>query len=93
MRTSGGRIFWFGSNQIIAIIFLSIVFTIERKDRTYKARADGGTPFLVGLSTHYRDKTTGDDFQGLYNVPTNSLPKLLYTSSDYQGTFGFWLTS
>jgi len=69
---------------------MAIEITIERKDRTYKARADGTAAFYVGLSTHYRDKSSGEDFQGLYNVPTNGLPKLVYSAADQRSAFGFW---
>ncbi len=69
---------------------MTIAFTIVRTDRTYQARANGGTPFFVGLSTHYTDKKTGESFQGLYNVPARALPKLVYDGAANRQTFGFW---
>ncbi|MBB3392916.1 hypothetical protein FHT82_005705 [Rhizobium sp. BK275] len=69
---------------------MAIEFVIERNDRTYKAKADGAAAFFIGLSTHFRDRSSGEDFHGLFNVPTNGLPKLLYSAADQRPAFGFW---
>lgn len=69
---------------------MAIHFSIEREGRTFRARADGGTPFFVGYETSYSDKASGQDFEGLYNVPSKELPKLLYSASDMRPIYGFW---
>jgi hypothetical protein len=57
---------------------MAIHFTIERAGHIFNARADGAAPFFVGCQTSYRDKSSGDDFEGIYNVPRRELPKLMY---------------
>lgn len=69
---------------------MPIQFTIEREGRTFRARADGGSPFFVGFETNYRDKSSAQDFEGLYNVPTKELPKLLYDASAMRPAYGVW---
>jgi hypothetical protein len=69
---------------------MAISFVIERKDRTFNVRADGAAAFFVGFSTHYHDKSSGRDFQGLYNVPTKELQDLYYTADSQRAAFGFW---
>lgn len=69
---------------------MPIMFTIERSGRTFNARADGGPPFFVGFSTSYTDKHSGRDHEGLFNVPSKALPKLLYSASAMRPLYGFW---
>ena len=69
---------------------MAIHFTIERTGRAFYARADGAPRFFIGYQTSYADKSANQDFEGLYNVPTSALPKLLYAPSDCQAEFGFW---
>lgn len=69
---------------------MAILFTIERKDRDFSARADGGGLFYVGKQTRYHDKSANEDFEGLFNVPLSKLPKLLYAADDVRATYGFW---
>jgi hypothetical protein len=69
---------------------MAIDFTIERKGRAFRARADGKAPFFVGNQTQYTDKSTGEDFEGLYNVPSSQLPKLLYAAAEAREVHGFW---
>ena len=69
---------------------MAIHFEIERSGRKFSSRADGGAAFFVGSQTSYHDRTSGDDFEGLYNVPRRELPKLLYKASDYRGMYKFW---
>jgi hypothetical protein len=69
---------------------MAIFFGIERSGSVFSARADGGDEFFVGVMTSFTDKTTGEDFEGLFNVPAKSLPKLLYKADDFHPTFGFW---
>jgi hypothetical protein len=69
---------------------MAIHFSIERKGRTFRARADGAQAFFVGYATSYTDKSSGEDFEGLYNVPSNELPKLTYDADDLRPLYGFW---
>jgi hypothetical protein len=69
---------------------MPIHFSIEREGRTFRARADGGTPFFIGFETSYKDKSSGEDFEGLYNVPAKELPKLLYDAAALRPAFGLW---
>ncbi len=69
---------------------MPIHFIIERQGRTFRARADDGTPFFVGFETSYKDKSSGEDFEGLYNVPAKELPKLFYDAAAVRPAFGFW---
>jgi hypothetical protein len=69
---------------------MAIAFTILRQDRLFKARAGGEAPFFVGYATRYFDKGAQQEIEGLYNVPTKLLPKLLYTPADIQAQHGFW---
>jgi hypothetical protein len=59
-------------------------------NHVFSSRADGGDRFFVGIQTSFTDRTTGEDFEGLFNVPTTSLPKLLYRADDFRETHGFW---
>ncbi len=68
---------------------MPINFTIERKDRSFYARADGGARFFVGNKTSYVDKSTSESFEGLYNVPSTQTPKLMYAPADASQS-GFW---
>ena len=65
-------------------------FTIEREGRAFRARADGGPAFFVGYQTSYEDKASGADFEGLYNVPSKAIPKLVYAPAQARPTYGFW---
>ena len=69
---------------------MAISFSIERKDRIFNARADGSSPYFVGIVTRYFDKSSSQNFEGLYNVPTKSLPKLIYSPDDILNTHAFW---
>lgn len=69
---------------------MAIHFTIERGGHIFNSRADGGAPFFVGCQTSYRDKSSGDEFEGLYNIPRRELPKLVYRATDYRGMYRFW---
>lgn len=69
---------------------MAIHFTIERDGRTFKARADGAPPFFVGHQTSYTDKSTGEDFEGLFNVPSRALPRLIYSAAQARSLYGFW---
>lgn len=69
---------------------MPINFSIDRKGRTFKAKANSDPPFFVGYQTSYTDKTTGEDFEGLYNVPTAALPKFLYDPGTFRNIYGFW---
>jgi hypothetical protein len=69
---------------------MAIHFSIERDGRTFRARADGGVPFFIGFETSYKDKSSGQDFEGLYNVPAKELPKLLFDAAIVRPAFGFW---
>jgi len=67
-----------------------IHFSIERSGHIFNASADGAAPFFVGCQTSYRDKSSGEDFEGLYNTPRRELPKLVYKATDYRGMYQFW---
>lgn len=69
---------------------MAVHFTIERSGHLFSSRADGGAPFFVGYQTTYRDRSSGEDFEGLYNVPRRELPKLSYKATDYRGLYRFW---
>lgn len=69
---------------------MAITFTIERSGRTFRAKADGGPAFFVGFQTNYTDKSSSTDFEGLYNVPSQALPKLIYAAGQVGGQYGFW---
>jgi hypothetical protein len=69
---------------------MAIHFTIERGGHIFSSRADGGAPFFVGCQTSYRDKSSGEEFEGLYNVPRRELPRLVYRATDYRGMYRFW---
>ncbi len=69
---------------------MAIHFTIERSARIFNSTADGGAPFFVGCQTSYRDRSSGEDFEGLFNVPRRELPKLIYKATDYRGMYRFW---
>ncbi|WP_146992374.1 hypothetical protein [Bradyrhizobium macuxiense] len=69
---------------------MAIHFTLERSGHIFNSRADGGAPFFVGCQTSYREKSSGDEFEGLYNVPRRELPKLIYRAADYRGMYRFW---
>jgi hypothetical protein len=69
---------------------MSIHFTIERTDRRFRAKADGGAAFFVGNQTRFHDKPSGEDFEGLFNVPSKELPKLVYKADNVRATYGFW---
>ncbi|MES5482108.1 hypothetical protein QMZ05_05065 [Bradyrhizobium sp. INPA03-11B] len=69
---------------------MAIHFSIERNGHVCSSRADGGSPFFVGCQTSYHDKSSGEDFEGLYNVPRRELPKLNYRASDYRAMYKFW---
>jgi len=69
---------------------MPILFTIQRNGREFRARADGGAAFFVGNQTSYSDKSSGTDFEGLYNVPSQALPRLLYDAAAQRGAHGFW---
>jgi hypothetical protein len=69
---------------------MAIHFNIERSGRKFRARPDDGDSFLVGFETSYTDRSTGETFEGLFNVPTRELPKLLYKADDARPVFGFW---
>jgi hypothetical protein len=71
-------------------IGMAIHFTIERSGRVFNSRADGGAPFFVGCQTSYRDRSSGDDFEGLFNVPRRELPRLMYKATDFRGMYRFW---
>lgn len=69
---------------------MAIHFTIERSDKTFFARASGAAKFFVGRHVAYIDRASGESFEGLFNVPSRELPKLLYSASDFRGAYGFW---
>ena len=69
---------------------MALHFTIERSGRIFKARVDGGAAFAVGHQTTYTDKSTGEDFEGLFNVPTSDLPKVMYSANASRAQYGFW---
>lgn len=69
---------------------MSIHFTIERTDRRFRAKADGAAAFFVGNQTRFHDKPSGEDFEGLFNVPSKELPKLVYKADNVRATYGFW---
>ena len=69
---------------------MAIFFSIQRSDTTFNAKADNGPPFFVGLQTRYDPDHTGNPTIGLFNVPTNPLPKLLYTADQNRAEQGFW---
>lgn len=69
---------------------MAIHFEIQRTGSVFSASADGGASFFVGIQTHYTDKSSGQSFQGLFNVPTKQLPPLLYQADAYRQTQKFW---
>lgn len=69
---------------------MAIYFKLHRSGNVVRASADGGAPFFVGRITQYADKSSGEDFTGLYNVPSSSLPQLIYQAADYQSVHGYW---
>jgi hypothetical protein len=69
---------------------VAIDFEIQRVGRVFSCTADGGAPFFVGIQTMYQDKTSGQSFEGLFNVPTRQLPPLLYKADNYRASAGFW---
>lgn len=69
---------------------MAINFSIERKGRKFSARADGKAPFFVGYQTQYTDKSSKEDFEGLYNVPSRELPELVYDATQGREVHGFW---
>src|SRR5215471_8124692 len=69
---------------------MAILFTIQRDGRAFQARADGEPAFFVGFQTSFTDKSSGQHFDGLFNVPTSRLQKLVYAPDEVRGTFGFW---
>jgi len=69
---------------------MAIHFTIERSGRAFRARADGGEAFFVGNQTSFADRSSGQDFEGLFNVPSRFLPRLLYAAADVRDLYGFW---
>lgn len=69
---------------------MAIGFAIERKGRVFQASADGGAAFFVGRQTSYHDRSANQDFEGLYNVPSKELPKLVYASDAGRDQFAFW---
>ncbi len=69
---------------------MSIHFTIERSGRIFNSTADGGAAFFVGCQTSYHDRPSGEDFEGLFNVPRRELPKLVYKATNYRGMYKFW---
>jgi hypothetical protein len=79
-----------GHEQILGRVDMAIHFTIERSGRIFNSSADGGAAFFVGCQTSYRDKSSGHDFEGLYNVPRRELPKLVYKATDFRGMYQFW---
>jgi len=69
---------------------MAILFTIQRDGRAFQARADGEPAFFVGFQTSFTDKSSGQHFEGLFNVPSSRLQKLVYAPDEVRGTFGFW---
>jgi len=69
---------------------MAIHFTIERSGRRFRARADNGDAFFVGLETSFSERSTGESFEGLFNTPTHELPTLIYEADDARPSFGFW---
>jgi hypothetical protein len=69
---------------------MSISFSIERSDRAFYARANGGAKFFVGHQTAYFERSSSRSFEGLFNVPSRELPKNIYVASDYRDAYGFW---
>jgi hypothetical protein len=69
---------------------MAIHFEIQRTGRIFSASADGGAAFFVGIQTHYTDKSSGQSFEGLFNVPAKQLPPLLYQADTYRQTQKFW---
>lgn len=69
---------------------MPIAFTIERSGRAFSARGSDGHLFFVGFETSYTDKSSHEHFNGLYNVPSSQLPKLVYDSAKARAAFGFW---
>jgi hypothetical protein len=69
---------------------MAIHFSIERNGRTYRARADDSAPFFVGNQTSFTDRSSGEDFEGLFNVPSRQLPRLLYSAAEMRPLYGFW---
>jgi hypothetical protein len=68
---------------------MAINLSIERAGRAFHARADGGQPFFIGFQTSYKDKSSGTEFEGLYNVPAHETPNLDYAPVDAVQS-GFW---
>jgi hypothetical protein len=56
----------------------------------FNVSADQGPAFFVGLQTHFTDKSSGQSFEGLFNVPTKQLPPLLYTADAFRPSQKFW---
>lgn len=69
---------------------MPINFVIERSGRTFSATADGAAAFFVGYQTSYVDKSSHQSFEGLYNVPSAALPKLMYKAADASPQYGVW---
>ena len=69
---------------------MAIHFEIHRSGRSFGASADGSAPAFIGFQTAFTDKGSGQDFVGLFNVPTRDLPKLVFRADDHRDRFGFW---
>jgi hypothetical protein len=69
---------------------MAIHFEIQRAGRVFSASADGGAAFFVGIQTHFTDRSSGQSFEGLFNVPTRQLPPLLYKADAFRPAQKFW---
>jgi hypothetical protein len=67
-----------------------INFEIQRAGRVFSAAADQGAPFFVGIQTHFSERSSGQSFEGLFNVPARQLLPLLYTANAFRPSQGFW---
>lgn len=69
---------------------MAIYFKLHRSGNVVRASADGGPPFFVARITQYSDKSSGEDFTGLYNVPSSALPQLIFRAAEHEPVHGYW---
>lgn len=69
---------------------MAIYFKLFRSGNVVRASADNAEAFFVGKVTQYTDKKSGEDYTGIYNVPSKLLPALIYQAQDFEAVHGYW---